>query len=111
MVEDYEFIRTALCVLLERSGLEVCQAGTVAQALAMLDGQDVAIPDLTLPDGSGLQVLDRIRSEGRPMRVAVLTAIAESKALALAKGADVFFSKPLLFEHIELLLDWVNGAT
>lgn len=55
LVEDRASFRQALAYLLEReANLTVAgQAGLLTEARPQLAGQDVAIIDLQLPDGSG----------------------------------------------------------
>ncbi|MDB5171910.1 MAG: two component transcriptional regulator, winged helix family [Phycisphaerales bacterium] len=109
LLEDHVDFRVGLSLLLKHRGITVCQAGTVAQALAQLEGQEAAILDMMLPDGSGMDVLARIRREKRPMRVAMLTALSDVDRVALAGGADAFFVKPIFSERLEALLAWATN--
>ena len=66
LLDDHEVVRTGLRALLEASDdIEVVgEAGTVAEALARIPATrpDVAILDVRLPDGSGVEVCREIRS-------------------------------------------------
>src|SRR5688500_18428537 len=66
--------RTALVTLLAREGFHVQSAGTLQRGKALLDGQAAIILDLDLPDGNGLELLRKIRTEKRIMKVLVVTA-------------------------------------
>lgn len=107
LLEDHEASRLAMNLLFRRAGLTVCVAETVAEAFGKMDGQDVAVLDMNLPDGSGLDVLARIRADGRPMRVAMLTAVTDARELALQSGANAFFAKPLTSERLNSLVEWI----
>ena len=76
IVEDSELAASALRVLFEGSGYEVSIAGSVRQAveLGMERPHDVMLLDLTLPDGDGLAVIQRLRAgEREPRRIVALT--------------------------------------
>src|SRR4051812_28314596 len=108
VVEDCAAIRRALELLLGQTGYRVTTAGTVAEGLARLDGQQVALLDLMLPDGSAAELLAEIRRRRPGMRVAVLSA-AEPGAVAEAMRAcppDRFFAKPV---DVEALLGWIGA--
>jgi CheY-like chemotaxis protein len=108
VVEDVASARQALVRLLESAGHQVRVAGTVAQALSMLDGSDTVILDLCLPDGSGRAVLDAARRQLRPIRVAVFSGCERSAIDAQLKGLcpDAMFSKSPDTD-VEALLTWV----
>jgi len=109
VVEDDEESRVTLTTWLKRLGLNVCAVGTLAEAQAQLDGQDVVFLDLMLPDGDGTEVLSRIRKESRPAKVAVTTALSMGSLLvrAVSLRPDALFFKPLNFAHITL---WLRQA-
>ena len=65
--------------ILRRSGYETCQADTLAEAVEKLDGQEVVILDLMLPDGG--EVLRRLRGGGMLARVAVLPGFTFAEAI------------------------------
>ena len=86
--------------------LDIDIAATVLAANARLSGAstyDVALIDLRLPDGSGLDVLAHIREHGLPMAVVMLTGSSyqEPAIIALKAGADDYLVKP--FGVAELL--------
>ena len=73
-------------------------AATLAEARRLLAGQtdyDLALVDLRLPDGSGLELLADIRAQGLPVAVVILTGSGdeESAVAALKGGADDYLSK------------------
>jgi two-component system KDP operon response regulator KdpE len=104
VVEDEQGIRHILRVLLEGKRYRVVEAGTAARAEieARTHKPDLLIVDLGLPDGSGLDVIRRVRAWS-PVPIVVLSArtMEEQKIAALDAGADDYVTKP--FSAPELL--------
>jgi DNA-binding response OmpR family regulator len=73
VVEDNVDVGDAFRVLFESTGRRVSVVRTVADALntARAGPVDLMLLDLTLPDGSGLQVLEELRAEAERPRVSV----------------------------------------
>ena len=67
LLDDHEVVRRGVAALLEAAGdiTVVGEAGTAASALARIKATrpDVAILDVRLPDGSGVEVCREVRSE------------------------------------------------
>ena len=66
IVEDDPVIRTFLADNLTADGYDMLVAGTIEEALRELEFNrpDIAVVDLRLPDGSGLDLIRRVRSSG-----------------------------------------------
>ncbi|HBK46880.1 MAG TPA: histidine kinase, partial [Xanthomonadaceae bacterium] len=62
IVEDDHELRGNLQLLLARDQLEIVAVGTIAEAMAQLSAAtfDCMVTDLTLPDGSGYDLLERM---------------------------------------------------
>jgi CheY-like chemotaxis protein len=73
VVEDNVDVGDAFRVLFESTGRRVSVVQTVAEALAAARAGpvDLMLLDLTLPDGSGLEVLEELNAEGARPRVSV----------------------------------------
>jgi two-component system response regulator TctD len=110
VVEDDRISRTALVQLLSIMGYEPCAAATVAEGLARLDGQQALLLDLNLPDGLGTAILEKVRSERRPIRVAVITASFDEWLMADVDKLkpDAIFRKPL---DVGALREWLRAVT
>ena len=92
LVEDHASFRQALAFMLEREpGFEVAgQVGSLAEARQLngeaLDNVEVAIVDLALPDGDGLELIEDFSSQPR-MTTLVLSASLEPGRFARAVEA------------------------
>jgi two-component system response regulator DevR len=99
LLDDHEVVRTGLRSLLEQSEdiSVVGEAGTVAEALARIPPihPDVAILDVRLPDGSGVEVCREIRSQMPDIACLMLTSYADDEALfsAIMAGAVGYLLK------------------
>jgi DNA-binding NarL/FixJ family response regulator len=89
LVEDHSAVRQALAFVLEREGgFEiVAQAGSVAEAREFPNEVDVAIIDLGLPDGDGIEVIKELREKNPEIIALVLSATSDRTQLARAVEA------------------------
>ena len=73
VVEDNEDVVSAMRILLEAAGHRVSTAGSVAEALALVqhDPPGLVLLDLTLPDGDGLSLVAPMRAAGAGVIVAL----------------------------------------
>ena len=99
VVDDEPDLRTLYELTLLREGFRVEAAGSVREACQLLSERrfDVIITDMRLPDGMGLELLQRIRSEKRTERCVVITAYgsAEKAFECLKAGAFDYLTKPV----------------
>ena len=98
LVDDEPQITDVLRTYLEREGLSVETCGTVAEALVFLEGEapDILVLDVTLPDGTGLDVLRAASAPGTRIPTLMLTARSDEadRVVGLELGADDYVSKP-----------------
>ncbi len=99
LLDDHEVVRRGVADLL---GMEddievVGEAGTAEQAISRIlaTAPDVAILDVQLPDGSGVEVCREVRSVRPELVCLMLTSFAENEALfeAIMAGAAGFVLK------------------
>jgi len=101
VLDDHELVRTGLQTLLEgEDDMEVVgQAGTAQQGLEQITAlqPDVAILDVRLPDGSGVEVCREIRSLFPAIACLMLTSYADDEALfsAIMAGAAGYVLKEI----------------
>jgi len=85
LLDDHEVVRAGLRSLFEaHEGLEVVgEASTATEALSRIPPTrpDVAILDVRLPDGSGVEVCREIRSKHPEIACLMLTSYADDEAL------------------------------
>ncbi|SCK41982.1 two-component system, NtrC family, response regulator PilR [Variovorax sp. HW608] len=99
VVDDEPDLRTLYELTLLREGYRVEAAGSVSEACEHLDAGrfDAVITDMRLPDGLGMQILQRIQQDQRSERCVVMTAYgsAENAVEALKAGAFDYLTKPV----------------
>jgi DNA-binding NarL/FixJ family response regulator len=101
LVDDHAAFRLPLAMILEREPdlVVVAQAGSLAEARAVLSeiaGRiDVALIDLQLPDGNGVEVVRDLRTANPAGQTIVLTADTEKQhhASAIEAGAAGILGK------------------
>ncbi len=101
LVDDHEVVRTGLRALLE-AGDDIAvigEAGTVTDALVRIPVMkpDVAILDVRLPDGSGVEVCRDVRSADPEIVCVMLTSYADDEALiaSIMAGAAGYVLKQI----------------
>jgi CheY-like chemotaxis protein len=109
VVDDNPMIRKLLGMALSRH-FSVCEAadGPAAFDAITRHKPQIVFLDIMMPSANeGLDLLDKLRSD--PLTQGIVVAMVTSRsdpgdrALALAKGADAFFSKPF---HLEEITRW-----
>ncbi|PWJ50079.1 response regulator transcription factor [Faecalicatena contorta] len=97
LVEDDKAIARNLVLLLQSEGFTVTHAPTQSDALAMLARNkfDLALVDISLPDGNGFTVCTEIK-ETQDIPVIFLTASGDESSVVtgLNIGADDYITKP-----------------
>jgi DNA-binding NarL/FixJ family response regulator len=104
LVEDHAAVREAMAAAFagEAGFAVVGQAGSLAEARGMLDGVDVAVIDLGLPDGYGPDLIDDLRAASPWAHALVLTASIDRADIAGAvqHGAAGAMSKAVHFDEV-----------
>jgi two-component system, NarL family, response regulator DevR len=101
LLDDHEVVRRGVRELLEQSGeIEVVgEAGTAADGLSRIPPTrpDVAVIDMRLPDGNGVEVCREIRSQHDDVQCLILTSFADDEALfdAIMAGAAGYLLKQI----------------
>jgi len=110
VVEDEATLREQLVTQLRQQGYAVDAAADGDEGLFAGSEYacDVAIIDLGLPGLSGMELIRRLRDQGRDFPILILTARGrwEDKVEGLAAGADDYLVKPF---HVEELLARLNA--
>jgi DNA-binding NtrC family response regulator len=104
IVEDEEIIRTSLREFLQEEGYDVLAVGSVAGALRVARERDfqVAVCDVQLPDGDGVQLLRRLLQLNPSLSGLIITAYAtvENAVEAFKAGAFDYLVKPVIFDDL-----------
>jgi two-component system, OmpR family, response regulator PhoP len=104
IVEDEAAIREGLVKSLKEAGFTVDSATDGEEGLfsALELPLDVAIVDLGLPKLPGLELIRRVRAQGKSFPILILTARDrwEEKVEGLQSGADDYVAKPFHFEEV-----------
>jgi DNA-binding NarL/FixJ family response regulator/anti-sigma regulatory factor (Ser/Thr protein kinase) len=104
LVEDHASFRQAVASMLDQeSNFSVKgQAGSLAEAREILEGVDVAIVDLGLPDGYGGELIKELRKANPQAQALVLSASLERSEIARAVewGAAGVLHKSAGMDHI-----------
>ncbi|MFD4719107.1 response regulator [Streptomyces sp. NPDC058423] len=101
LVDDHEVVRRGVYELLSVvDDIEVVgEAGTAADALVRIPAvrPDVAVLDVRLPDGSGVEVCREVRSQNEDIKCLMLTSYADDEALfdAIMAGASGYVLKAI----------------
>ena len=100
LLDDHEVVRRGVRELLEGGGEDlvvVGEAGTAEEALRRIPAvaPDVAVLDVRLPDGNGVEVCREIRSRHPEVRCLMLTSFADDEALfdSIMAGASGYVLK------------------
>ena len=106
IADDEELIRKSLVKVLSAEGYDVDAVGTAAEVLESVrrDPPHALILDLRFPDGSGLELLPRLKTLAPDLKVVVITAFGDlpTAVEAMRQGATDFLKKP--YEMHEMLL-------
>ena len=101
LLDDHEVVRAGIRGLLEADGgIEVVgEAGTAEEAINRVPAlrPDVAVLDVRLPDGDGVEVCRELRSRMPELRCLMLTSFADDDALfaAIMGGASGYVLKQI----------------
>jgi serine phosphatase RsbU (regulator of sigma subunit)/FixJ family two-component response regulator len=104
VADDSEAKRYLLASWLRSAGHRVTEAATGTEALARLDGIDLVVLDVRLPDLSGTEVCDRIKADPATAAIPVIQVSAVAVAVAdrahgLNEGADAYLAEPFQAEE------------
>ncbi len=106
IVDDEKSLRDMLQLLFHRQGFEATTAANYTEgvAAAIRLNPDVILCDIKMPDGNGLDLLSKVRAEGLPTPVIMITAhtSTEDAIQALKRGAIDYIPKP--FNNDELVM-------
>jgi DNA-binding NtrC family response regulator len=105
VVDDEDLLRWSLKTKLEQWGYDVVEGETATQALQRFEEESPALTilDIKLPDGSGIDVLKKIKDLDPEAVVVIITAqtTVDNAVAALRLGAFDFIYKPINYGELE----------
>jgi DNA-binding NtrC family response regulator len=111
VVDDDAVVRRLLGDTLGRAGYTVVPAGSAAEALRVAADEEpgLAIVDLVLPDGDGIELLGQLKAAWPSLPAIVITAYVEPRSVveAMRRGAVDYLAKPI---DPEVLLSTCRAA-
>jgi DNA-binding NarL/FixJ family response regulator len=117
IVDDHEALRDGLQSLLADSGLDVVgTAGNVAAAMDLVEHEqpDVALVDIRLPDGSGIDLARMLLATRPQLRIVLYTGATDAELLSegLDSGAQGYALKSgSTDELVEAITQVAGGGT
>ncbi|MCA9609352.1 MAG: response regulator [Myxococcales bacterium] len=104
IVEDEVMLRSSLARGLARlEGVEVVDAGTVVEALALIDARppDLVLSDIDLPERTGIELLGELASRGLRTPVIFMSAYLQAYGALIPRHADIeVLEKPIALAEI-----------
>lgn len=108
VVDDEKMIRWSLGEALRGWGFEPIEAATAGAGLAAFESETptAVLLDINLPDGSGLDVLRKIRQRQPDAVIIMITAnvLVDETIAALRGGAYDFIGKPINLEELHVAI-------
>ncbi|MBK9963875.1 MAG: sigma-54-dependent Fis family transcriptional regulator [Holophagales bacterium] len=105
VVDDEAGIREMLTIVFQKEGYRVSAARGCVEGLALLDGEapDLVLTDLKMPDGTGFDILKKVRESHRDTPVVMITAYSSTKTAvdALKQGAYDYIAKPFDVDELK----------
>ncbi|GAB6107199.1 response regulator transcription factor [Fusibacter bizertensis] len=110
IIEDDRNLSKGLCMALKDPEIQIVPCYDLKSAYEQLlcDMTDLVLLDINLPDGNGLELLQRIKASAKPIPVILLTANDTEIDIVsgLEHGADDYITKPF---NLKILRARVNN--
>lgn len=107
LLEDESDLREEVAAFLEKRGWDVAQAGSLAEFRPLMTRAEIAVIDVTLPDGSGFDAAAELRRQDAGCGIVMLTACGttQDKLKGLYGGADHYLVKPVKLLELAAIMD------
>lgn len=110
-IDDEAAIRRSIAMILKARGYLVTEAGSVAEGMTALSKStfQVVLTDLRMDDGSGLEIIRKIKSDYLETETILLTGFGsiDNAVEAMQAGATDYVTKPFPSEELLLKVDKV----
>lgn len=106
VLEDDRSVREDLVEYLTQCGYGVTSVRSLTEFRALSCYQDIAILDVTLPDGEGFEAVELLREQSPNTGIILLTGRSHlhDKLRGLMLGADHYLTKPFLLEELAAIV-------
>ncbi len=115
IVDDEKLIRWSLKQELSKEGFSILEAEDVAEGLSLFrqHDPDLMILDQKLPDGTGIDMLQQIKTGENIIPVIMLTAYDKSDIAvqAMKLGAFDYVTKPVNMEELKIVIEKALEST
>lgn len=109
VVDDEDRFRELLARIIALEGFEVFQAKNIREGLKILSEESISVvvSDVRLPDGNGLNLLERIKNEYPLIEVILITAYGtiQDGVNAMKRGAFDYITKGDEDDHIHVVVE------
>jgi len=109
VLDDDPIVLKSLSEFLRLEHYKVSTANTVEKALGLLEKDHfrAILADVRLPEGSGFDLLERVKKTGRPSAVILFTGygIIEDAVRAIKMGAFDYVTKPISDAEVKLAIE------
>jgi DNA-binding NtrC family response regulator len=106
VVDDEAIVLRSCRAVLEADGCEVLTAGSVAEALPLIDARApvLLLVDVKMPVQDGMYLMRRLKERGIDLPVVVMSGYSTAETIQEAKGlgAVAFISKPFTPDELSL---------
>jgi DNA-binding NtrC family response regulator len=113
IIDDEASLRDMLAFFFHKRGFEVLTASNYAEgeASALRSSPDLILCDIKMPDGNGLDLLRKVKSESAKTPMIMITAHTSTKDAidAMKTGAVDYIAKPFDVEELGLIVDRALG--
>ncbi len=108
ILEDETNLREILKIILGDFNYEVDEAENLEEGLSLLNEKnyDLILADLRLPDGSGMDLVKKVKKEGPETEVIIITAFASTETIkeSFELGVYDYIEKPFDINELKLVL-------
>ena len=108
VIDDEQSLLDFLSLLMQDEGHRVTTASSVGEAREALADQtfDIALCDIMMPDGSGMDLLKEIKSSAAETAVIMMTAYSSTKSAieSMKLGAYDYVSKPFDVDELKVVV-------
>jgi two-component system response regulator PilR (NtrC family) len=108
IVDDESSIRKVLKILLSEYNFDVHESKNIEESNKLLNNNfyEIAIIDIRLPDGSGIDILKSIKEQNLETIVLIITAFSstDTAITAMKLGAYDYITKPFNLEEVRVVI-------